>query len=159
MSVLGKILSIEEVYNVGISPIAPMNGAHGGRIGMSQMISSLSGRQNMNGYCVTTDQHVFNVLIDNGQSCCESWGCFISEDDSSPFIGTNLMSVDLTDVALNKNKVKESGYYSDGGGIQFVDFVTDAGVFQLAVYNSHNGYYGHGIVVARDSDIILSDTL
>jgi hypothetical protein len=60
---------------------------------------------------------------------------------------------------LNQTVVKESGYYEDEGGIQFVDFVTDKGVFQLAVYNAHNGYYGHGILVAKDDEILLNDTL
>lgn len=43
--------------------------------------------------------------------------------------------------------------------IQFVDFVTSRGTFQLAVYNSHNGYYGHGIIVAKDDEILLNETL
>jgi len=47
----------------------------------------------------------------------------------------------------------------DGGGICFVDFITTNGTFQLAVYNSHNGYYGHGIVVAIDEKIVHDDTL
>lgn len=32
----------------------------------------------------------------------------------------------------------------------FVDIKTDKGVFQLTVYNSHNGYYGHSVVFLRD---------
>ena len=45
------------------------------------------------------------------------------------------------------------------GGIQFVDFVTDRGTFQLAVYNSHNGYYGHGILVLKNDEVLLEDDL
>lgn len=99
-----------------------------------------------------------NIHI-NGQSCCENWGYLSSEDDLTQFIGNELIEVKLTDVALNQSKLEDSGYYDGDGGIQFVDFVTNKGVFQLAVYNSHNGYYGHGIVVAKDNDILLNDTL
>jgi len=155
---LGKITNIEEVTNFKIQPIASLEGK-GGRLGMSQMINALCGYSDMDGYKVTTDEHVFLVLIDNGQSCCESWGYFSSEDDTQTYIGAELKEINLTDTALNKEKFQKSGYYEDCGGIQFVDFVTDRGTFQLAVYNAHNGYYGHGILVAKDEEIICNETL
>lgn len=156
---LGKIKSIQEVYNYKIQPIAKLEG-EGGRLGMSQMINNLLGYADMDGYKVETENHVIHVLIDNGQSCCESWGYFASEDDTSQYIGAELQEVRLTDTALNQEKVDKSDYYSgDSGGIQFVDFVTDKGTFQLAVYNAHNGYYGHGIVVAKDNEILCNETL
>lgn len=154
----GIIQSIEEVKDLHIAPIAPYEGK-GGRLGFSQMLGNISGVSDMDGYKVTTNKHTVQVLIDNGQSCCENWGYFASEDDLSSFIGSELREVNLTDTALNTSKVEESGYYDDGGGIQFVDFVTSQGTFQLAVYNAHNGYYGHGIVVARDNDILLTETV
>ena len=55
--------------------------------------------------------------------------------------------------------LEKSGYYEEEGGIQFVTFKTNKSVFQLAVYNCHNGYYGHGIIVAKDEEILLNDTL
>ncbi len=114
----------------------------------------------MDGYMIETDKHKFYVLIDNGQSCCESWGYLASEDDLSRFVGSTLLEISLTDTALNKQKVENSNYYDgDEGGIQFVDFVTSAGTLQLAVYNAHNGYYGHGILIAKDTEIILNNTL
>lgn len=30
---------------------------------------------------------------------------------------------------------------------------------EFAVYNEHNGYYGHGIIFAKDTEIVLQDTL
>jgi hypothetical protein len=113
----------------------------------------------MDGYKVETDKHTFHILIDNGQNCCEWWGYFSSEDDFNYYIGAELREVNLTDTALNKTVVEKSDYYDDKGGIQFVDFVTDKGTFQLAVYNSHNGYYGHGIVVAKDDERLLDERL
>lgn len=155
---LGIIKKIEEVQNFKIEPIAPLEGK-GGRLGMRQMISALSGFSDMDGFKVETEEHSFYVLIDNYQSCCESWGYLSSEDDYKQFIGKELIEVKLTDVALNQTIVEKSDFYVDEGGIQFVDFVTSDGVFQLAVYNGHNGYYGHGILVAKDNEILLNETL
>jgi hypothetical protein len=154
-----KIKNIETVYNFSIQPIAKMDGK-GGRLGMSQMISFLGGYSNMDGYKVETEEHTYYVLIDNGQSCCENWGYMSSEDDLSYFIGSELKEVKITDTAYNQTVVtKMDDEYIGNGEIQFVDFITDKGVFQLAVYNSHNGYYGHGILIAKDNEILLNETL
>lgn len=155
---LGIIKKIEEVKNFKIQPIANLDGK-GGRLGIGQMISALSGFSDMDGYKVETDNHTFCILIDNYQSCCECWGYMSSEDDFKQFIDSELIEVKLTDNALNQTLVDKSGYYEDEGGIQFVDFVTSEGTFQLAVYNGHNGYYGHGILVAKDNEILLNETL
>ena len=133
---LGRIKNIKEVFGID-------NYYHSG----------------MDGYKVETDKHVFHVLVSNGQSCCESWGYLSSDDNFSPFVGVELLEVKLTDTALNQVVVDKSDYYDDVGGIQFVDFITSNGVFQLAVYNAHNGYYGHGILVTRDDKIIVNETL
>lgn len=153
---LGKIESIKEVFDVGISPT---RNTLDGNLGFSQMVKALSGYYVMDGFEVKTTKHTYYVLIDNEQSCCESWGTISSEDNLKKFIGADLLEVNLTDKALNKQKVEESNYYCDEGGIQFVDFVTTEGVLQLAVYNAHNGYYGHPIVVAKDDDVLLDCVL
>lgn len=156
---LGKIKNIEEDFNYKIQPVAKMDGK-GGRLGMSQMINALGGYADMDGYKVETDNHTFFVLIDNSQSCCENWGYMTSEDDLNYYVGAELLEVKVTDTALNQKVLtKMSNEYVDAGEIQFVDFITDKGTFQLAVYNSHNGYYGHGIVVAKDNEILLNETL
>lgn len=158
-AVTGIIQSIEEVLGAeNIPAIAPLNG-QGGRLGFSQMLSALTGRASMDGYKVVTDHQTIQVLIDNEESCCETWGYLASEDDLTPYIGAELREIRLTDTALNTERVIASDYYEDEGGIQFVDFVTDRGTFQLAVYNGHNGYYGHGILVALGDEILLNETL
>lgn len=159
MASLGKILSITEVNNIKLGNKGFLNGSNGSRLGMSQMISSLSGYNAYDGYKITTENHEFYILIDNGQSCCESWGYFYLNDDEQMFVGATLREVNLTDTALNKKKVEESDYYDDAGGIQFVDFVTSKGTLQFAVYNAHNGYYGHAIIFAKDEEIFHQDTL
>lgn len=155
---LGVIKSIEEVSSLSIAPIAPLNGK-GGRQGFVGMLNNITGSESMEGYKVVTDQHTYHVLIASESSCCESFGYLTSDDDLQQYIGAELREVRLTDTALNQHAVDKSGYYEEDGGIQFVDFATDRGVLQLAVYNAHNGYYGHSILIARDDEVLLSDTL
>ena len=157
---LGKILSIEEVTNVKLDNTGSLNGGNGSRLGLSQMIDALRGYGSYDGYKIKTDIHEFYILIDNEQSCCESWGYFSSEDAFEPFIGKYLMEIVLTDKALNSKRVEESDYYDDGGGIQFVNFnIADGTVLQFAVYNAHNGYYGLPIIFAKDEEVFHQDTL
>jgi hypothetical protein len=155
--VYGKILSVEVISDFRIEPIAHHSDT--ARLGVVQMMQQLmGGYSSMDGYKIETDKHVFYVLIDNGQSCCESWGYLSSDDDFTKVIGRELVEVNLTDTSRLKENIDDL-LYLDEGGVQFVDFVTDRGVLQLAVYNGHNGYYGHGILVARDEEILLNETL
>lgn len=132
-------------------------------LGIIQNIEEISelkigGFSRMNGYKVTTDQHTFYVLIEDFPSCCEDWGSFSSEDNLAYYIGSELREVTLTDAARKTQTVEESNYFE--GSIQFVDFVTTQGVFQIAVYNvDENGNYGHAILVAKDEEIVLRDVL
>lgn len=159
----GKIVEINKVENFELGNNPSLNGSKGARLGFSGMVNAVfGGGRSMDGFEVVTDKHRFLVLIDNGQSCCEDWGYICSEDDTEYFIGSELREVRCTDTTLKQatlNKADPDGYGFDRGGIQFVDFVTNNGTFQLAVYNSHNGCYGHGIIVAKDDDILLNDTL
>lgn len=157
---MGIITGIKEVFDIKLGNKERLNGSNGARLGFSSMLSALFGYDSYDGYEVTTNEHKFLILISNGQSCCESWGYFSSNDDIQSYVGKTLISVDLTDKALNSKKVEESGYYDDCGGIQFVDFkFMDGSVLQFAVYNAHNGYYGHGIIISKDDDILCNDTL
>lgn len=153
-----KLISIEEVIGLHLGNTG--RDSEKARLGIAQMINCLCGYSSYDGYKVKTSEHEYLILIDNAQNCCESWGYFASEDDFDSFIGKNLNSIELTDLALNNKKVEESGYYDDYGGIQFVNFkFNDGSVLQFAVYNAHNGYYGHPIIIAKDEDILLQDTL
>jgi hypothetical protein len=153
-----KVISIEEITNLRLGNTGRNNERVS--LGIMQMLSALAGYGEYDGYKITTEKTEYLILIDNGQCCCESWGYFVSEDDTSDYIGKNLVDVALTDKALNNKKLKESGYYDDYGGIQFVDFkFSDGSVLQFAVYNAHNGYYGHPIIVAKGEEIICQDTL
>lgn len=113
------------------------------------------------GYEVITNETTYRILIDNFQCCCEDWGYFSSDDDFERYYGKTLIAVVLTDTVLNQKKLEEILPYGiECGGIQFVDFkFSDGSVLQFAVYNSHNGYYGHDIYVVKDQKIVTSNTL
>ena len=113
-------------------------------------------RTNFEGYRINTDNSEIVVLIEDGTQCCESAGYFSSNDDLSDFIGADLQNVILTDKELNSiviEKVKEL-YEPE---IQFVNFETNKGNYQLTVYNAHNGYYSHDILI-KVNDKILDDS-
>ncbi|MDD4374209.1 MAG: hypothetical protein PHG67_09855 [Bacteroidales bacterium] len=99
--------------------------------------TSFNGKE---GFVITTDQQEIKLGIDNGQCCCENWGYFMSEDDLSEFIGTNLISVKIVDTALKNWEEIEDMYE---GNAMFVNIETSNGLLQFVAYNEHNGYYGH----------------
>ncbi len=142
MKSLGKIQEIKEIFNVTLKGKYTLYDEH------------------YDGYMVKTDSHVFQVLIENGQHCCENWGYFSTPDDCEKFIGAELIDVVLSNTELNQQRCMEimgDPYFPSDwrsglsyGDIQFVDFKTNRGVYQLAVYNAQNGYYGHSIKVIID---------
>ena len=58
------------------------------------------------------------------------------------FIGSELLNVSIVDQEYNKKFLMEADFsVEEENQVCFVTFETDKGDFQLAVYNSHNGYY------------------
>jgi len=155
------IKNIEEVYNLTLGNKGNLNGKNGSRLGIADMINGLCGWGSYDGYQIETEEDEYLILISNGQSCCENWGYFSSEDNFQKFIGKEIKDVRLTDTALSQKLLEDNDCeYVDQGSIQFVDFVmTDGSVLQFAVYNSHNGYYGHSIIIAKNNEILIDDTL
>jgi hypothetical protein len=139
MGTKGIIVEIKELYNYDASVFQKYS-------------------DSMEGYEITTLDHTYLLLIDDKSSCCESFGYFSSDDDLKQFIGKELLSVEATDVALSTRVIVEADGL-DAGEIQFVTFKTNDGDFQLAVYNSHNGYYGHTILFIEDGVVLIDNTL
>jgi len=99
------------------------------------------------GYRVKTERQDVYMLISNGQNCCENWGYATSEDNLEDFIGANLISVSVTNSKLETLEIPE--IYE--GDVMFCTLETDRGPLQFAVYNEHNGYYGHtALIVSQD---------
>lgn len=109
------------------------------------------------GYEIITDDQIIFFGIQNHQSCCESWGYMITNDDISEFIGQELIRITEVDSALN-GKVIEEATYLNSGDIMFVNFETSNGVLQFVAYNGHNGYYGHDAVLVS-KELKLNYTL
>ena len=69
-----------------------------------------------------------------------------------------MLEISLTDKGLKTENIKEIEIQDVD--IQFVTFKTDVGDFQLSVYNGHNGYYGHKILVLKESiETLLEETI
>lgn len=94
------------------------------------------------GYEVVTDKQTIEIKIDNSHQCCETWGFFSTNDNISDFIGADLYDVYLTDGQYTK-VLDEDGDELYGAETMFITLNTSRGPLQLAVYNDHNGYYGH----------------
>lgn len=106
------------------------------------------------GYEVKTNKNNYFLLISNQQDCCESWGYFSSSDDIQSFIGSELLSVSKVDTLHNKELLKKHDCeYLDEGDMEFINFETSNGTLQFAVYNAHNGYYGHAVLI-KISDVV-----
>ena len=121
-------------------------------------------QNDLEGFEIKTNKQIIKVLISSGQQCCESFGYMISEDNPKEFIGAEINSISVTTSGTHNKKIiaefKELDFdkkavWDDGtvffdfeyGDAEFVDIDTNKGIFQIAVYNSHNGYYGHDIVI------------
>lgn len=104
------------------------------------------GWSSYDGYQIITDQQTIKIGISDWQSCCENFGCIITNDEIKEFIGSELLGISITDTALNNKKIEELEYL-DCGGAMFVNLETSEGLLQFVAYNSHNGYYGHEAVL------------
>lgn len=103
------------------------------------------------GYKVITNKQEIELSIDNGQSCCETFGFFWCNDNPQDFVGAKVRGISLTDTELNEAKMKQhdidpsSEYFE--GGVMFVNIDTNKGILQFVAHNEHNGYYGHDAYV------------
>ena len=113
--------------------------------------------QTFDGWIVKTSLHEFFLGVSDYESCCESWGTVSSDDDPKALIGQELIDIELTDTALEVGSIaiKEQIAGLDEGGIQFMTLKTAVGDFQIAVYNAHNGYYGHEVMAVKDGEPIF----
>lgn len=99
--------------------------------------------QDYDGYTITTTEQEIFIGISNEQSCCESWGYFIVDSDYKWIIGTEFLGIEVVDEIYDVTKMID---VYDGGAV-FVNILTSQGMIQIVVYNAHNGYYGHSIII------------
>ena len=104
------------------------------------------------GYVINlSDNSSIIFCIENYSRCCEDFGYFSSECNFDDFIGAELIEFKvvehndkgypshLVDVARSKRMTIED--------CVFLVLKTSKGELDFAVYNCHNGYYGHDVVV------------
>ena len=106
------------------------------------------------GYILRTTTKDYKLLISNNQSCCEDYGQIISNDDLGYYVGAEIKSIECVENGDYK-KIKltkdHAGKYVDVYDCAFIELNTTKGILQLAVYNSHNGYYGHNIKIIEEN--------
>lgn len=117
------------------------------------------------GFHVKSTKHSWWITIDMQRSCCEVFGYIASNDNFEDFFGLEISEVSVTDDIGNgefrtKALGADQGYYGNDDNAIFVTFKFSTGeVLQFAVYNSHNGYYGHNIKVLRDHETLEDTTI
>ncbi len=101
------------------------------------------------GYVIKTNLQEINIGISNGQDCCEYWGYITSEDNFKNFIGAELLSVEIVDGEYKSKKVNLPEDVSSDDCV-FVNVQTSEGTLQFVLYNVHNGYYGHSVIISSN---------
>lgn len=92
----------------------------------------------LEGLKIETDKGNVVLLIDTDGQYCENFGNDFLEtpDDINKYIGAKIIAIeDTNNRELNPNDEESSETQ--------LKIVTNRGVLQYAVYNSHNGYYSH----------------
>lgn len=106
------------------------------------------------GYLVETEKESIFVLISDEQHCCEQPGYVTSDDNLDNFIGADLRSVEVVgeDYNIVSELLPDEDEYKATFTV-FINFNTDRGVLQMAVYNQHNGYYGHDALFIKGKTV------
>lgn len=84
------------------------------------------------------------VGFDYSADCCESFGYFVSETLGVEQAVDSDLSGYIFDVNTRPIEVETEDSYECGGVVAFRCVNRDGSVLWLHLYNSHNGYYGHG---------------
>ena len=98
------------------------------------------------------------MLITSGAECCEDFGYFSRPDDIEDFIGAELLKIEIVRSDCSVEEVESHSQVFQADEVQLVNFVTNLGVFQLAVYNVQDGWYGHKVTFVEDKDNFWLET-
>ena len=98
------------------------------------------------GFRIETEDEEMYFVIANFQSCCENWGTYLyTPEDLKEYIGSDYLGYDEKSCEEVENHLKDE--YVDPDEICFLNIHTSKGTIDFAVYNSHNGYYSHAVVL------------
>lgn len=107
------------------------------------------------GYIIKTSENIYQLLISNYTHYIEDWGCCTTAPDIKQFINKKISKVIIPDTIISQqSKIS----------IQFIifEFVKDKNSqidekeLQIAVYNTHNDYYGHHIIFQKNNEIVIN---
>lgn len=122
---MSKIVKIEEVNNVNFND---------------------DSYSNYDGFRIETEDEEMYFLINNFQSCCENWGTYLyTPEDLREYVGADYLGYDESSCSEIENSLKSEYVKSDA--ICFLNIHTSKGTIDFAVYNSHNGYYSHAVIL------------
>lgn len=122
---MSKIVKIEEVNNVNFND---------------------DSYSNYDGFRIETEDEEMYFLIGNSQCCCENWGTYLyTPEDLKDYIGADYLGYDESSCSEIENHLKIE--YVGPDEICFLNIHTSKGTIDFAVYNSHNGYYSHAVVL------------
>lgn len=122
---MSKIVKIEEVNNVNFND---------------------SRYPCYDGFRIETEDEEMYFLIDNSQCCCENWGTYLyTPEDLREYVGADYLGYDESSCSEIENGLKSE--YVESDEICFLNIHTSKGIIDFAVYNSHNGYYSHAVVL------------
>lgn len=113
------------------------------------------------------DENNVFVGYDYSQDCCESFGYFISDKilDSIPEKIENKNDFDLEDYIFDIDFIQENLLkgIDEGGSVTFklqkLWLNRGAADLYLCLFNSHNGYYGHGFTIDIEDKTFRTGTL
>lgn len=122
---MSKIVKIEEVYNINFN-----NNRY----------------SNYDGFKIETEDEEIYFVIDNSQQCCENWGTYLyTPEDLREYVGADYLGYDESSCSEIENHLENE--YVESDEICFLNIHTSKGTIDFAVYNSHNGYYSHAVVL------------
>ena len=122
---MSKILNIEEVYNVNFNN---------------------DNYPCYDGFRIETEDEEMYFLINNFQSCCENWGIYLyTPEDLKEYVGAEYLGYDEKNCCEIENHLENEYVHPDE--TCFLNIHTSKGTIDFAVYNSHNGYYSHGVIL------------
>ena len=120
-------------------------------------------KEKQDGFLVRTSKREFCVGISNEQQCCEKWGAVtLDADDLRSFIGSDLMGISIVDKERNVTRfdIKRLDLdYEEEGEAMFINFETSVDTLQFVLYNIHNGYYGHNVILSCNGSPLISKSL
>lgn len=96
--------------------------------------------------------------ISHDQDCCEEWvyNSQVDNEDVSNYIGAKIHSIEIVDYYVSTQLEEIGACETD---CYFLNVMTTKGELNFAVYNIHNGYYGHRVTMKYDNNEMFSKFL